>query len=271
MRNKGSVKLNNELKIFENPEFGSIRTVEMNGTPYFVGKDVAEVLGYSNPQKAIRDHVDNEDKGVNEMDTPGGKQNIAVINESGLYSLILSSKLPKAKEFKRWVTSEVLPAIRKYKVYALEELMNDPDFVIRAFTALKEEKEKNRSLETAVKVQRQQIAELKPKADYMDTILKNKSLMTITQIAKDYGMSGKKMNKLLHELDIQYKQSGQWFMYANYQNRGWTHSELIEINRSDGRTDFKFETKWTQKGRLELYQFLKKKGILPLIECNEAP
>lgn len=271
MRNKGSVKLNNELKIFENPAFGSIRTVEMNGTPYFVGKDVAEVLGYSNPQKAIRDHVDDEDKGVNEMDTPGGKQNIAVINESGLYSLILSSKLPKAKEFKRWVTSEVLPAIRKYKVYALEELMNDPDFVIRAFTALKEEKEKNRSLETAVKVQRQQIAELKPKADYMDTILKNKSLMTITQIAKDYGMSGKKMNKLLHELDIQYKQSGQWFMYANYQNRGWTHSELIEINRSDGRTDFKFETKWTQKGRLELYQFLKKKGILPLIECNEAP
>lgn len=263
--------MNNELKIFENAEFGSIRTVEMNGTPYFVGKDVAEVLGYSNPQKAIRDHVDDEDRGVNEMDTPGGKQNIAVINESGLYSLILSSKLPKAKEFKRWVTSEVLPAIRKYKVYALEELMNDPDFVIRAFTALKEEKEKNRSLETAVKVQRQQIAELKPKADYMDTILKNKSLMTITQIAKDYGMSGKKMNKLLHELDIQYKQSGQWFMYANYQNRGWTHSELIEINRSDGRTDFKFETKWTQKGRLELYQFLKKKGILPLIECNEAP
>lgn len=263
--------MNNELKIFENPAFGSIRTVEMNGTPYFVGKDVAEVLGYSNPQKAIRDHVDDEDRGVNEMDTPGGKQNIAVINESGLYSLILSSKLPKAKEFKRWVTSEVLPAIRKYKVYALEELMNDPDFVIRAFTALKEEKEKNRSLETAVKVQRQQIAELKPKADYMDTILKNKSLMTITQIAKDYGMSGKKMNKLLHELDIQYKQSGQWFMYANYQNRGWTHSELIEINRSDGRTDFKFETKWTQKGRLELYQFLKKKGILPLIECNEAP
>lgn len=261
--------MNNELKIFENPAFGSIRTVEMNGTPYFVGKDVAEVLGYSNPQKAIRDHVDDEDKGVNEMDTPGGKQNIAVINESGLYSLILSSKLPKAKEFKRWVTSEVLPAIRKYKVYALEELMNDPDFVIRAFTALKEEKEKNRSLETAVKVQRQQIAELKPKADYMDTILKNKSLMTITQIAKDYGMSGKKMNKLLHELDIQYKQSGQWFMYANYQNRGWTHSELIEINRSDGRTDFKFETKWTQKGRLELYQFLKKKGILPLIENNQ--
>ena len=265
--------MNNELKIFENAEFGSIRTVEIDSTPYFVGKDVAEVLGYVKPENAIANHVDDEDKTSTLIQGNGSnyKSKTIIINESGLYSLILSSKLPKAKEFKRWVTSEVLPAIRKYKVYALEELMNDPDFVIRAFTALKEEKEKNRSLETAVKVQRQQIAELKPKADYMDTILKNKSLMTITQIAKDYGMSGKKMNKLLHELDIQYKQSGQWFMYANYQNRGWTHSELIEINRSDGRTDFKFETKWTQKGRLELYQFLKKKGILPLIECNEAP
>ena len=263
--------MDSKLKIFENPEFGSIRTVEVDGEPYFVGKDVAEVLGYVNPSKALDDHVDEEDKLNNKSLSSLGQRGGWLINESGLYSLILSSKLPKAKEFKRWVTSEVLPAIRKYKVYALEELMNDPDFVIRAFTALKEEKEKNRSLETAVKVQRQQIAELKPKADYMDTILKNKSLMTITQIAKDYGMSGKKMNKLLHELDIQYKQSGQWFMYANYQNRGWTHSELIEINRSDGRTDFKFETKWTQKGRLELYQFLKKKGILPLIECNEAP
>lgn len=109
--------MSSELTIFENEQFGSIRTVKIDSTPYFVGKDVAEVLGYSNPQKAIRDHVDDEDKGVNEMDTPGGKQNIAVINESGLYSLILSSKLPKAKEFKHWVTSEVLPAIRRHGMY----------------------------------------------------------------------------------------------------------------------------------------------------------
>ena len=105
--------MKNEMKIFENPEFGSIRTVEVDNTPYFVGKDVATILGYSDTAKAIRVHIDDEDKGVDEMDTPGGKQQLTVINESGLYSLILSSKLPKAKEFKHWVTSDVLPTIRR--------------------------------------------------------------------------------------------------------------------------------------------------------------
>lgn len=110
----------NELMIFENPEFGKIRSVEIDGEPWLVGKDVAQALGYTNPQKAIRDHVDEEDKGVNEMFTPGGKQEIAIINESGLYSLVLSSKLPGAKQFRRWVTSEVLPTIRKKGGYTHE-------------------------------------------------------------------------------------------------------------------------------------------------------
>ena len=110
----------NELMIFENPEFGRVRSVEIDGEPWLVGKDVAQALGYTNPQKAIRDHVDEEDKGVNEMFTPGGKQEIAIINESGLYSLVLSSKLPGAKQFRRWVTSEVLPAIRKKGGYTHE-------------------------------------------------------------------------------------------------------------------------------------------------------
>lgn len=103
----------NELKIFENPEFGKIRTVAIDGEPWLVGKDVAIVLGYKNPQEAIRTHVDQEDKGVSEILTPGGKQKIPIINESGVYSLAFSSKLPKAKRFKHWVTSEVLPSIRK--------------------------------------------------------------------------------------------------------------------------------------------------------------
>lgn len=105
--------MKNELQVFNNPEFGKIRTVTIDSEPWFVGKDVAVALGYENPQKAVRTHVDSEDKGMTEMDTPGGKQNLAIINESGLYSLILSSKLPSAKRFKHWVTSEVLPAIRK--------------------------------------------------------------------------------------------------------------------------------------------------------------
>lgn len=128
----------NELKIFEHPDFGKIRTVTIDDEPYFVGKDVAEVLGYSNPQKAIRDHVDDDDKGVNEMVTPGGIQSTVFINESGLYSLILGSKLPGAKKFKRWVTSEVLPSIRKHGAYmtdeTIEQVLSDPDTIIRLAT-----------------------------------------------------------------------------------------------------------------------------------------
>ena len=118
----------NELQVFSNPQFGEIRTVELEGEPWFVGKDVAKVLGYQNPQRAIRDHVDEEDKGVTEMVTPGGKQTVPLINESGVYSLIFSSKLEKAKEFKRWVTAEVLPTIRKqggYLTPTVEEAIRD--------------------------------------------------------------------------------------------------------------------------------------------------
>lgn len=139
--------MSNELKIFENPAFGSIRTVEVDGTPYFVGKDVAEVLGYTNTPKAIRDHVDEEDKLTEQIVLSGQGRDTILINESGLYSLILSSKLPKAKEFKHWVTSEVLPAIRQHGMYATEELLADPDLAIKAFTALKEERAKREALE----------------------------------------------------------------------------------------------------------------------------
>lgn len=153
----------NELKIFENPDFGEVRTMEIDGEPYFVGKDVAEILGYAKPENALNTHVDGDDtlkQGV--IDSIGRMQNTTLINESGLYSLILSSKLPKAKEFKRWVTSEVLPSIRKHGLYATEELISNPDIAIAAFQALKEEREKNRKLTDTVAVQNQQIAELQP-------------------------------------------------------------------------------------------------------------
>lgn len=141
----------NELKLFENQEFGKIRVVVVYGEPWFVGKDVAEALGYKNPQEAIRTHVDEEDKGVSEILTPGGKQTVPIINRSGVYSLILSSKLPTAKKFKRWVTSEVLPSIERHGLYATEQLLNDPDLAIKAFTALKEEREKRLALEAEAK------------------------------------------------------------------------------------------------------------------------
>ena len=112
--------MENKIQVFENPEFGEVRTLAIDGEPWAAAIDVAKALGYKEPQKAIRTHVDPEDKGVSKMDTPGGNQDVVIINESGLYSLILSSKLPKAKAFKRWVTSEVLPTLRKTGSYSVK-------------------------------------------------------------------------------------------------------------------------------------------------------
>ena len=256
----------NELKIFESPDFGKVRTMEIDGEPYFVGKDVAEILEYTNPRKALIDHVDSEDKGVTKCDTLGGTQEMTVINESGLYSLILSSKLPKAKEFKRWVTSEVLPSIRKHGAYAVDELINDPELAIKAFTALKEERLKNKKLETTVAVQTQQIAELQPKASYYEVVLNCKDLISTTEIAKDYGKSAVWLNAHLHERKVQFKQGGIWLLYAKYAEKGYTNTKTQTYNGNDGNPHTKVHTYWTQKGRLFIYDLLKSEGITPLIE-----
>ena len=262
---KGQMKMK-ELKIFENEQFGSIRTVEIDSTPYFVGKDVAEILGYTNPPKAIRDHVDDEDKTVNELFTVNGTKG-TLINESGLYSLILSSKLPKAKEFKRWVTSEVLPAIRKHGVYAVDEVLENPDMLISALQALKEEKAKAKRLTETLAVQEQQIAELKPKASYYDVVLNCKDLVSVTEIAKDYGKSGKWLNEKLHELGIQFKQGGKiWLLYQKYAEKGYTSTKTQTYNGNDGEVHTKVHTYWTQKGRLFIYDKLKAENILPVME-----
>lgn len=252
----------NELQVFKNAEFGSVRTIVIAGEPFFVGKDVADILGYSNPLKALRDHVDDEDKGVNEMDTPGGRQQIILINESGLYSLILRSQLPKARQFKRWVTSEVLPTIRRHGMYAIDEILENPDLAIAALTQLKEERRKRKELELMAAVQKQQIAELSPKASYYDLILQNKNTVPVTQIAKDYGMSGRRFNELLHEFGVQYRFRKTWLLYQHYADLGYTQSKTFVIDADKSV----MHTYWTQKGRLFLYDLLKGEGILPLIE-----
>lgn len=255
-----------ELQIF-NFENQQVRTIEIENEPYFVGKDVAEILGYTNTPKAIRDHVDEEDKLTERIVLSGQNREVIIINESGLYSLILSSKLPNAKKFKRWVTSEVLPAIRKYGGYLteqkLEEALLNPDTLINLATQLKQEREGRLIAE-------QRVNELTPKASYYDKVLSNKALVTITVIAKDYGMSGKAMNALLHELGVQYKQGTTWLLYARYQKNGWTHSETVMITDKDGNEKAVLNTKWTQKGRLGLYELLKRKGYLPVIERETA-
>lgn len=151
----------------------------------------------------------------------------------------------------------------------LENKQQLPGTYKEALIKLVEQVEENEQLETQNKMLTQQNKELKPKADYTDTILKNKGLVTIGQIAKDYGMSAQKMNKLLHNLKVQFKQSNQWLLYSNYHDKGYTHSKTVDITKRDGSKDIKMQTKWTQKGRLFIYELLKNNEILPLIESNE--
>lgn len=257
-----------ELQIYENAELGSVRTTVIGVEPFFVGKDVAEILGYSNPQKALRDHVDEEDKTLNDSFTVNGTKGV-LINESGLYSLILRSQLPKAQKFKRWVTSEVLPFIRRHGMYATDELIANPDLAIAAFTALKEERERRIALEEVAAVQKQQIAEMQPKATYYDVVLKCKDAVNISVIAKDYGWSAQKMNEYLHQKGIQYKQSNIWLLYQKHAGCGYTKTNTHIYEDSCGKEHTKVHTKWTQKGRLFIYSLLKVDGIVPQIEMEE--
>ena len=257
----------NEIKIFEHNEFGRIRTVMIDGEVWFVGKDVAEALGYSKTRNAIANHVDNEDK----KDAPiqgslGGTQEMKIINESGLYSLVLSSKLDSAKKFKRWVTSEVLPSLRKYGVYgdieALAKIACSPENVIRICTQLLDEQQKNKELTAENK-------KLHKKSSYLDVITDSKEAVPITVIAKDYGMSGKKMNALLYELNVQYPlKCGTWVLYQKYADKGFTKTKTMVIDKKKKKTAM--HTYWTQKGRMFLYEILRANRYLPLCE-KELP
>ena len=258
-----------ELQVYKNAEFGSVRTTTLGGQPYFVGKDVADILGYANTRKALIDHIDEEDKDdVTIRDAIGRNQTMTAINESGLYSLILSSKMPNAKKFKRWVTNEVLPAIRKHGLYATDDLIANPDLAIAAFTALKEEREKNKELMAAVAIGQQQIAEMKPKATYYDVVLKCRDAVNISVIAKDYGWSAMCMNEHLHEKGIQFKQGDIWLLYQKYAPNGYTKTNTHIYEDSKGIKHTKVHTKWTQKGRLFIYEQLKADGIYPQIEME---
>lgn len=253
----------NEPQLF-NFEGNEVRTIVIENEPYFVGKDVAGVLGYKRATKAIQDHVDIEDKDeVPIQDSIGRLQQTPIINESGLYALIFGSKLESAKRFKRWVTSEVLPAIRKHGAYAtprtIDDWLNNPDMMIKALEQLKTEREQRLIAE-------QQVNELKPKATYYDLVLQNKSLLSVSKIAKDYGKSAIWLNNKLHELGIQFKQGDTWLLYQKHADKGYTQSTTHVIDEEKSR----MLTKWTQKGRLFIYELLKDEGILPLIELEET-
>lgn len=237
-----------------------VRIVTVKNEIYFVGKDVAKILGYKDTSSAVSKHIDNEDKTTLPFQQDGSnyKTRITIINESGLYSLILKSKLPKAKEFKRWVTSEVLPSIRKHGAYLtdskINEVLSDPDTLINLATQLKAEKQKVESLS-------QDLTVAKPKVEYHDLVLNNETLLTVNQIAKDYGLSARGFNMLLHDLGIQYKQSDTWHLYAKYQTYGYTQTQAYYDHKGNVVSTI---TKWTQSGKKFLYNHLKAHDIYPV-------
>jgi prophage antirepressor-like protein len=222
-----------DMKIFNHKEFGELSILIINGKEYFPASRCAAILGYTNTRDAISRHC----RGVVKhdiIDNLGRTQETNFIPEGDLYRLIIRSNLPKAEQFERWVFDEVLPSIRKFGLYAtdalIDDILNNPDLGIKLFTEYKQAKERAKQLELETAKQKQIIGELRPKASYYDLIVQNKSLVPITKIAKDYGMSGRAMNKLLHELGVQYKMGNTWLLYQDYADQGYTQSKTHTID-----------------------------------------
>lgn len=219
----------NDIQIFSNEQFGQVRVITKDGEPWFVGKDVAGVLGYSDTNKAISMHVDIEDKLNDKMESRLGQRGGWLINESGLYSLIMSSKLPSAKKFKKWVTSDVLPSIRKHGMYATDELINNPDLLIAAATKIKEER--------AARLEAEKLR---------DKLIHQNKLYTTSEIAKELGLkSANKLNQLLAEKKIQYKQNKTWLLYSKYADCGYVSIKQDILDSGH----IIYDRKWTGKGR----------------------
>lgn len=244
-----------DLQTFTNNAFGTIRTINHDGKVYFCGRDVATALGYKDPTNAMKQHC----KGVaihHPLPTAGGIQQVRFVTEGDLYRLIFSSKLPAAQAFEAWVVDEVLPTIRRHGVYAIDELLSNDEFLEQAIVQLRAERAKRLTAEQA-------LLEAAPKVSYYDLVLQSASLLTTTEIAKDYGLSAKRMNAILHEEGVQFRQSGRWFLYARYAEQGYTQSKTHEYDEGKTRTHMY----WTQKGRLFIYDLLKNQlGLLPVIE-----
>lgn len=246
----------NEMQVFNNPEFGEVRTIEENGAILLCGSDVAKALGYTNPSKAINDHCRGDlTKRYPIVDALGRTQGAIFIPESDLYRLVFSSKLPTAEKFTDWVTKEVLPSIRKTGGYAL------PKDYPAALRALADAEEAKLRLLAENQQQAQVIADFEPIRQYVDTILESKGTMATSQIAADYGLTAQKLNKILHDGGIQRNVNGQWLLYAKHMGKGYTKSKTIQIIRSDGRPDTIMQTQWTQKGRLMIHEILTARGI----------
>lgn len=249
----------NGLQIFNNDEFGEIRTAEIDGEPWFVANDVARALGYSNPSKATVDHCKHSQirRG---NDSLGRQQEFKYIPESDLYRLVISSKLPSAEKFESWVFDEVIPTIRKTGGYHLPQTYSE------ALRALADKAEEVEKLQHENNVLITQNAELQPKASYYDLVLQCPDLIPTNVIAKDYGWSAIKLNRFLAEKKIQYKTGGVWLLYQKYAEQGYTKTKTFAQPSDGNEFHSRVHTYWTQKGRLFIYDTMKEAGVLPIIE-----
>ena len=246
--------MKNEIQIFQNVEFGAIRTMSNEqGEVIFCAMDVCNALGYGQTHKAIERHVDKDD-GMKRpiIDSLGRKQQAIFINESGLYSLILSSKLESAKRFKRWVTGEVLPAIRKQGGYLMaKQGESEKDIMIRALEIV----------QTTLQRRDEEIARLQPKADYTDEVLDSVTCITTTQLAKELGMSAQELNRRLCEMRIQYWQSGQYMLYAEFARQGFAKSRTHKRVFKHGMVLTEMYLVWTERGREFIHRLLNPKYL----------
>ena len=269
--------MNNKIKVFENAEFGSVRTVTINGEPWFVASDVCKALEINNVSMAISRLDDDEKNTISLTEGIPGNPNKTIVNEPGLYSMVLSSRKPEAKAFKRWITHEVIPDIRQYGMYGtsdfLDKALGNPDNWIRMLTEYSAVKKENETLklktveqEEVIETQNNQITLMKPKATYYDLVLQTKNAVNITTIAKDYGLSAVTLNKKLHDYGVQYKQGGTWLLYQQHADKGYTKTKTGVYTNKAGEEYASVHTQWTQKGRMFIYEVLKEHGILPKME-----
>lgn len=269
----------NRMQVFNNDQFGSVRTVVKDGEPWFVAADVCKALEIGNPTDVMR-RLDDDERTLVSIEGASNTLPVNVINEPGLYAVVLGSRKPEAKAFKRWITHEVIPTIRKTGGYVanddlfVETYFGDADESMKsAFRATLERvrrlNEEKKALNETVAVQSQQIAEMRPKVTYYDVILNSPDAITMSVIAKDYGKSAKWLNKKLNELGVQFKQGDIWLLYAEHADKGYTKTETYTYVDSSDIKHSRVHTKWTQKGRFFLYDLLKSNGVLPLCEQEE--
>jgi len=270
------MKNKNDLTVF-NFEANEVRTILKDGEPWFIAKDVCEVLELSDVSKAVS-RLDEDEKGTSTIPTLGGQQKLLSVNEAGLYDLIFASRKPEAKKFRKWVTQEVIPSIRKHGAYmtptTIDELLQNPDLIINLAIQLKEEQQaRKKAEEESAKLLEEKavmemvIEESQPKLTYYDSILGSRGTMTITEIGQDYDLSGQALNDILRDEGVQYKQGNRWLLTKKHMGNGYIDTQTIHIRNANFT---KIAMRWTQKGRLFIHALLQDKGIHAVMDNEET-